>query len=365
MIKAVLIDDERPAIRVLEHELKAYPEIAVAGSFINPLEALDKMAQLDPQVVFLDINMPQLQGIDVASRILDLCPEVQIVFVTAYDEYAVQAFELHALDYLLKPLTKERFAKTMQRVLKKERRPTVPSRKLVLRSFGGLWVGWQDEEPIKWRTEKTKELFAFLLHHQGREVTKAEILDQLWPDEHPEKASHQLHNGIYYIRKTLEQYGISRSLICISGSYTMKLGDIESDVQVMGSLLEDIRLQPALEKLEAVQAVYTGEYLAGADWPWAYLERERLARLYRDASLKLARLYLERKEFSKGEELLLKMYRQDAYEELITELLLVLYKTTGDKVKAARHYLEYSKFLKEELGIKPQENIEKLYSSIC
>jgi chemotaxis response regulator CheB len=71
MIKAVLVDDERPALRGLEHLLKSYPEISISGMYTNPLKAIDEIGQLKPDIVFLDINMPQLKGIDAATRILD------------------------------------------------------------------------------------------------------------------------------------------------------------------------------------------------------------------------------------------------------------------------------------------------------
>lgn len=102
--------------------------------FTDPLEAISQIASIKPHLVFLDINMPQLQGIDAGSRILDLCPETDIVFVTAYDEYAVNAFEIHALDYILKPISKERFEKTINRVLKKNKlKPRQVEKKLVLK----------------------------------------------------------------------------------------------------------------------------------------------------------------------------------------------------------------------------------------
>ncbi|MFA7467364.1 MAG: response regulator [Desulfotomaculaceae bacterium] len=365
MIKAVLIDDERPALRVLAHLLKENMLIEISGMFTNPLEAMDQIAGIKPQIVFLDINMPQLQGIDAASKILDLCPDTDIIFVTAYDQYAIEAFELHALDYVLKPVSRERFEKTLQRVIKKNNlnRPC-PVKKLEIKCFGQFQMGWLGEEPVKWRTEKTRELFAFLLHHQGRAVAKDEIIDQLWPEAEVEKAVHQLHNGIYYIRKTLEKYGIERSLISIHGSYSMKLGVVDLDVLLFRACFIRIKNNPATEDLKALDELYTGEYMEGADWRWAEIERERLSRQYGQVVVGLSQAYIEKKEFNRAGELLLKAFNRNPYEESVTELLLKLYRMTGDKAKAARHFMEYARILKQELGIKPQENIQKIYASI-
>lgn len=216
VITAILVDDMRPALRELEFLLKQYPNISVEGMFTDPLSAIEKIGELKPQVVFLDINMPQLQGMDAASRILDLSPETDIVFVTAYDQYAIEAFELHALDYLLKPIAKERLERTLDRLRKKT--PVVvenPSRKLLIRCFGRFQMGWEGQEPIKWRIEKARELFAYLLQNNKRKISRDELLDTLWPEDSPDRAVKQLYNGIYYIRKALEAYGIGSSLICI------------------------------------------------------------------------------------------------------------------------------------------------------
>lgn len=363
MIEAVIVDDERPALRGLEHLLKACPEISVAGMYTNPLKAIDEIEQLKPQVVFLDINMPQLRGIDVASRILDSSPDTDIVFVTAYDQYAVEAFELHALDYILKPVNPERLKKTIERMMKKKLMVQQSSgRKLQIKCLGRFQVTWENQEPIKWRAEKTRELFAFLIYNQGRDISKEELLDRLWPEDDPEKAIRQLYNGIYYIRKALEEYGVDKSLINIDSNYNLKLGTLDYDVGRLYGL-EKSNPSSNLEILEEMETLYTGDYLEGEDYPWADFERENLGKLYQQCLIKLSRQYLEKKQFDKAENKLTKAYIKNPYEEAITELLLKLYAETGEKSKAVRHFNAYLKLLKEELGIKPDDKLYELYQS--
>lgn len=363
MIKAVLIDDERPALRELEFLLKDYPEISVTGMFTNPLEAIEEMEHLKPQVVFLDINMPCLRGIDAASRILDGNPDTDIIFVTAYDQYAIEAFELHALDYILKPISKARLEKTVERVIKKK--PIGGrnnSQRLQIKCFGRFKVGWEEEEPIKWRAEKTKELFAFLLHNEGREMSKDELLDKLWDEDEPEKAIRQLYNGIYYIRKALEEYGIDKSLINIGSNYCLKLGTVDLDTARFCRYVKSSG--GTLEELEEIESLYTGDYLEGEDYPWADFERERLTGLYQQVLIRLSEKYIEKKQLDKAVTALIKAYNKNPYEENITELLLKLYIEIDEKNKAAAHYMAYSKLINEELGIKPHEKLQKLYQSI-
>jgi two-component system LytT family response regulator len=113
-MKALVVDDEPLARRELRRLLEAFPAIQVVGEAGNVDEAQARIEQLAPDIVFLDIQMPGGSGFDLLTR-LDQLPRV--VFTTAYDEYAVKAFEVNALDYLLKPIEPERLAMAMRKAL--------------------------------------------------------------------------------------------------------------------------------------------------------------------------------------------------------------------------------------------------------
>jgi len=106
-MKAVIVDDERIARQELRRLLAAHPDIEIAGEAHNGEQALDMIPKLAPEVVFLDIQMPEMTGFELLAKLDDV---PQIIFTTAYDEYAIRAFEVSALDYLLKPIAPERLA---------------------------------------------------------------------------------------------------------------------------------------------------------------------------------------------------------------------------------------------------------------
>ncbi|MFL5762400.1 MAG: LytR/AlgR family response regulator transcription factor [Bacteroidia bacterium] len=116
-MKAVVIDDERLARQELKSLLSAYPEIQVVGEASNVETGIESIKQLKPDVIFLDIQMPGKNGFELLEEISGV-PEV--VFVTAYDEHAIRAFEVNALDYLLKPVQPNRLAETVKKILNKE-----------------------------------------------------------------------------------------------------------------------------------------------------------------------------------------------------------------------------------------------------
>lgn len=113
---AVVADDEKLAREELSFLLKSFPEIEVVGSAENGVEVLDLIERCEPDIVFLDVQMPGLDGLAVIRRLREEgLPLPHFVLVTAYDHYALEAFRIEAMDYLLKPVERERLAETVQR----------------------------------------------------------------------------------------------------------------------------------------------------------------------------------------------------------------------------------------------------------
>lgn len=113
-MRAIIIDDERLARKELNSLLENYPEIEIVDQAVNADEALEKIIQLDPDLIFLDIQMPGKTGFELLEE-LEKVPKV--IFTTAYDEFAIKAFDVNALDYLLKPIQEERLKDAINKVL--------------------------------------------------------------------------------------------------------------------------------------------------------------------------------------------------------------------------------------------------------
>lgn len=113
MKKVIIIDDESAGRQLINEYLKYFPELIVLGEANNGVDAVKIINEYKPDLIFLDIQMPGLTGFEVLSHINEI---PNIIFSTAYDSYALQAFEVHAVDYLLKPYTKERFQKAIEKL---------------------------------------------------------------------------------------------------------------------------------------------------------------------------------------------------------------------------------------------------------
>jgi two-component system, LytTR family, response regulator LytT len=144
-LSTIVVDDEQLACSELSYLLKDFPEIELIGSAVNGLQAVELIRKLEPELVFLDVHMPGLDGIGVVKQLRGEQQDLpHFIFVTAYDQYAVEAFRLEAMDYLLKPVDKGRLAETIERarrVIQEKKAPepaspkhTAPRTKLLVRS---------------------------------------------------------------------------------------------------------------------------------------------------------------------------------------------------------------------------------------
>jgi len=127
--RVILVDDEPTARVQLTNRLKSHPELEIVGEAEDVTSANNLVQTLKPDLIFLDIQMPKTNGFDLLPKLENLTPQPAVVFVTAYDEYAIRAFEANALDYLTKPVSAARLAKTILRLSKPPvSEPAVPHR---------------------------------------------------------------------------------------------------------------------------------------------------------------------------------------------------------------------------------------------
>jgi two-component SAPR family response regulator len=116
MLRAIIVDDEELSVKRLRRLLSESGGIEICGTFMSPLEAYSYVEANPIHVAFLDISMPELNGMRLSSLLLDLDASIDVVFVTGHNHYAVQAFDMDALDYLMKPVTPERLSRTLDKL---------------------------------------------------------------------------------------------------------------------------------------------------------------------------------------------------------------------------------------------------------
>lgn len=248
MIRLVLIDDEEPALEECSYVLKENFDVEIVGVFSDPVEALQAIPELEPHGVFLDIEMPELDGFAVAREILNIKKDINIIFVTAFDQYAVEAFEINAVDYVMKPISEERISKALQKIennmasdinMNRETIRSIIKVEETLNKSSSKLVIWKDDEILLLRSD---EVFYFTKEQgnviavttEGRFKTK-DTLDN-WEDKLASYGFFRSHRSylvnINKVRKMSPWF---------NNTYILKLRGVEENVSLSRSRVKEFK----------------------------------------------------------------------------------------------------------------------------
>lgn len=197
-MKVLLVDDESLQLVRLENACKKVLPDAEFSSYTNPVKALQENDKTLFDIAFLDIEMPGINGIQLAKHLKKINPLVKIVFVTAYNEYALQAFKIHAHGYITKPVSEAKVKEEVDEL--QNIAPLQSSKKLQVKCFGNFEV-FHNGEPVKFSYKKSKEVFAYLTDREGAAIDINELNAVIWEEDHPS----YLRNLIADIQNTLKK----------------------------------------------------------------------------------------------------------------------------------------------------------------
>ena len=217
-----------------------------------------------PDVIFSDIIMPELDGLELAVRLKTAAPDARLVFVTGFSEFALKAFQLHVSGYIMKPPEPDRVREelnVLERNLPTECRAP-DDRRLQARCFGYFEVFWKGK-PLRFERQQTKELLAFLIDRCGSYCSAEEIIAGIWEDVQDIRAAkHRLRNLTCDLRKTLADIGLGGLLL-----------HRRNQLAILTELLDCDYYRMLDGDMEAVNA-FRGEYMA--QYSWAELTKGNL-----------------------------------------------------------------------------------------
>ena len=248
-MKALLVDDEELQLIRLENEVK---KVLPAGSeclcYINPLQVLEEVADAQIDIAFLDIEMPVVNGIQLAKKIKAINPKINIIFVTAYEDYALNAYNLHASGYIVKPVNEDKIRREFDNL----RYPIEikATKSLQVKCFGNFEV-LSGGVPLKFQYSKSKELLAYLIDREGAAININELNAVLWEEDHKS----YLRNLIADIQATLKAIGAEDVFIKRRSECFVDVSKIDCDAY------EYKKGNP-----DAIR-MYRGEYMMQYSWP--------------------------------------------------------------------------------------------------
>ena len=254
------IDDEPRMLRLLHKAITEAEPDAEIMDFTEGDELLAALSEHTPDVVFSDVELQGMTGLELAVKIKNAAPETKIIFVTGYPQYASDAYRLHINGYIVKPAEAERVREELDN-LNLPKKETQPG-KLRVRCFGSFDVFWNDQPLIFQRTQ-TKELLAYLIDREGAACTSGEIALAMWENEASSQAAKQrIRNLLADLRATLRSIGMEDVLIRERRQLAIRRDMVDCDYYRM--------LDGDVSALNA----FDGEYMK--QYSWAELTTGRL-----------------------------------------------------------------------------------------
>ncbi len=280
MVRIVAVDDELHVLERFKRMVDAIEGVELCGLFQSSALLLDYLKDHTVEAVFLDIEMPVMNGLELSQHLLDLNLGIDIVFMTAFNQYAVEAFEHEAMDYLLKPVSADRLEKTIKRLIKKrsggplletlmhsKMQDVHPSKHPFIQCIGDFEV-FVDNEALSWKNSKAKEILAFLVYKNGVPVNWEKIADAIWPEYNAEKAQTNFHANMYLLRKRLSDAGISHILECGRGNYRVYAAHFSCDILMFEAMVKGDNIKRK-EDLVLVKQVKQKGYMYASGYDWA------------------------------------------------------------------------------------------------
>lgn len=209
-MKTILVDDEPLAMQRFCKLAKEIPSIEVVGKFESPSQALKYVLKNEVNLAVLDINMPEMNGIELGEALREINPDMILIFITGYEQYALDAFNLSAAAYLMKPYDAKdlEYAIESARLLSKR-----GSNKVFVKTFGRFDI-FVNGEPVFFKHSKSKELLALLIDAKGSTITSEYAISKLWEDKPYDSNSKSLYyKASKNLEKTLDKNGISNIII--------------------------------------------------------------------------------------------------------------------------------------------------------
>lgn len=369
MLNVILLDDEENALDLLEVKLVSTGHVKVSSKFMNPIEFLNHLQVLQqahqlPDAAFVDIEMIEMNGLEVAEKVRDLYKEVEVVFVTAYSEYAIQAFEVHSLDYILKPTNTKRITKTIDRLLysKGHKISAYKTGNLYIQSFGEFTVYHNNrKERLKWRTSKVKELCAYLLHDYNRVIGTEELIDRLFSKVDYEKARTYFYTSMSYLRKMFKEIGYSHAIKKQDYGYQLDISGMNWDrLEIENALmLSSVVTDENVESLLRILDLYKGDYFQNFDQIIFIAKRQEIRQNVIHIFRSLKNYYQRKNNPDKILECLLKIVQVAPESEIDVFDLIKMYESQGNRANALYWFENLKQYLKKEFGIEPSNEIKE------
>jgi len=241
------IDDEKLALELLLESINEVVKNSVVKGFRKPSELIDESDKLMPDVVFMDVEMPLINGVDLAKKLQEKKKNINIIFVTGYSEYMSDAMNMFASGYIMKPVD----AKQIENQMKHLRYEVSKSKEIRIKTFGNFTV-YKNDEPVNFRYFKSRELLAYLVDRNGALISRKEVAAALIEDGNYSRNEQKLlSRWVQELEEDLKAAGIEKIFTRDKTGYFVNTNEFDCDLY---------------EYLKGKKKLFNGEYMEEYSW---------------------------------------------------------------------------------------------------
>lgn len=363
MLRAVIVDDERPALDELSFLLKKN-SVEVIRAFPNTEGVLEYITREQPDIVFLDIELRDVNGIDFGAKLQNGADNTAIIFVTAYPEYALEAFRAYPLDYIVKPVDEGRLKRTLDHAREvSARRGASDGWNFYIRCFGKFEITCGANK-VRLPTKKTHELLAYLLCNEGTVIYRDELLRLVFRGVDVGNNANNLRVTLFRIRNAFHDAGIGKDKFLIREDLSVGMNEGICDIVDFQRFVGKNPVISAdnIAWAERTASLVNGELFGGIDALWAVEKREWTVVRAEELLINISMFYLASGQPGRAERALLRVIALNPVSEQGYRRLLDLYMGVGNALRYRCYYERYMEMAVKEFGERPLKYYADYYT---
>lgn len=370
-MKVVVVDDEPIMLLAMKRMLSDMEGIELIGSFQHAAEVSAFIENEHVDLAFLDIQIATANGIELARQLRLMNKELDIVFTTSHSGYAMEAYDVYPLDYIVKPISRQRLTQTVARAVKRRSQllssihelAVTDNPKLKVRILGCVEVNSVQQGSVKWISKKSEELFVYLVLHRGQNVAKMRVIEDLFPNMPYKNGEVYLNTVVYQLRKALIPHGFREILISGQEKYRIEMSQLDVDfIQFEQGVtqLTDISDHNIASAIE-LEKLASGELFEEQSFVWAMMERESMNMHYQTFAMQLSNWLCVHERYREAVQIARRLVARNEFDERSNQQLLIILGELGDKQALHSYYNRYVQMLQKELKLQPSPTMQRIY----
>lgn len=351
-MRTIIIENDLVFMNTIEKSLKEIELTNIIGKYTCVSEAETQILKLRPELIILEMDLIEVDGLTFAKRIEEEIRDVKFIFITSNSIHAVGVFELNQADFILKPIKQERFEKALYKLSANTLKINQYETHLLCcfkhLNYIKMFDDYTYEEiSLEWRTKYAKEIFTYLINHKNINIKKETLIYIIWPDVDIKEAYNNLYTNVYYIRKTIEAANLPIEIKNHDDSYNIKLNGVELDFEFWLGKIRKYK-PVSLSRLENVMSLYKDHFLQEEGYLWAEPIKEKYRIIWLETIEYIIEEDVRNNKIYQAIMNALYFQKLEPYMERTYYILIDLFNKIKDSGSVERQYEKLNKMLSEE-----------------